>query len=205
MKRLFSKSFAAVVVVLLSIIMLTGCFNIDFRFPVSSVLGSPLVTGKWDGDTFTNEWSGFTVTLPPGFWVSDYEERIRGEYALDFLLYHYDYPEIVISLSYFDVTQGERREHSAEDYLNLSKVGLVNSPGRDFAFNEHLGSATIAEWEYVVMSGTFVNINNDPQAVFNIDRYAHRWVGTMIVIVAMYADESESIVKDFLSSIEQTW
>jgi len=204
MKHPLMKSIA-VLIILLSTITLYGCFDIDPRFPVSSVLGSPLVTGKWEGDTFTNEWTGFTVTLPPGFWVSVFEQRIQGEYALDFLLYHDDYPDIVISLSYFDVTQGERREHSAEDYLNLSKAGLMNSPDRDFTFNEGFGAATIARWDYAVMSGTFVNVNDDPQTVYNIDRYAHRWVGTMVVFVAMYADESESIVNDFLSSIEQAW
>jgi len=197
----------AVLLLLSSIPMLGGCFSLlsryDSNMPISSIIGSPLVTGKWEDDTFINEWTGFTVTLPLGFWVSDYKERIQGEYASDFLLYHDDYPGTSISLSYFDVTQGARREHTAGDYLNSSKKGLLTSQDREFTFKEDLGSATIGKWEYTVMSGSFVNIHDDTQIVYNIDRYAYRFVGTMVVFVAMYPDESREIVNAFLDSIEQ--
>jgi len=189
--------------------MLCGCFflhpNYDPDMPISSVLGSPLVTGKWVGNTFINEWTGYTVTLPPGFLVSDFEEKIPREYALDFLLYHSENKDIVISLAYFDVTQGERKEHTAEDYLYSSKEGLLRSPDRTFTFNDDLGNAVIGEWEYVVMSGTFVDADDELQIVHNTNRYAHRWVGTMVVFVAMYADESKDIVNAFFDSIEQKW
>ena len=208
MKHSFVK-FVAVLLIMSCACIMCGCFfllpNYDPQMPVSSILGSPLVQGKWAGDTFINEWSGFTVTLPTGFWVAEDDTKIQGEYALDFLLYHNNYPDIVISLAYFDVTQGERREHAAEDYLRISGQALEGSPERDFFFNEYFEDAAIAGWEFKKMSGTFVNIEDKTHAAFNIDRHAHRWLGTMVVIVAMYADENADIVNDFLSSIERTW
>jgi len=172
--------------------------------PISSVYGSPLVTGRWEGDTFINDWTGITFTLPSGFWAETDLEFIRGEYASDVLLFHYDHPEIVFSLSYFDVTQGERREHTAEDYLNISRRALEDSTGRDFFFNDFFESATIAGREYARMSGTFVNVGDNAQTIYNIDRHAYRWVGTMLVIVTMYADENADMVNDFLASIKST-
>lgn len=208
MKSLFPK-FVAAMLILCSALMLCGCFFLhpryDPKMPVSSVLGSPLVTGKWDDDVFLNEWTGISFTLPPGFWAEEEQTKIQGEYANDFLLYHDDYPDIVISLSYFDVTQGERREHTAEDYLNSSRRSLENNAiGREFNFKDKLTTATIAGWEYVKMSGVFVNTEDETQTEYNIDRYAYRWVGTMVVVVAMYDKENIGIVKDFLSSVENT-
>jgi len=198
----------AITLILISIITLTGCFLLpeyDPEMPLSSVLGSPLLTGEWDGNTFKNNWSGINFELPQGFLVSDYEMKIPGEYALDFLLYHDDFPELVISLAYFDVTQGESRVHTAEDYLTISKNELLNSPDRNFFFDEGFGSVVIGDWKYAVTSGTFVDIGNDTQIVYHIDRYAYRWVGTMVVIVAMYSNESAGTVNTFLNSIEQSW
>lgn len=71
-------------------------------------------------------------------------------------------------------------------------------------FNEGFGNAIIGKWEYAVMSGTFINVDDESQVIYNIDRYAHRWVGTMVVIITMYADESRDIVNAFLNSMEQS-
>ncbi|MDR2598896.1 MAG: hypothetical protein LBC73_01305 [Oscillospiraceae bacterium] len=208
--KILIKRLIATLLVLSCVLTLGGCFifsNYDPSMPISSIIGSPLVTGKWDGDHFHNDWTGFSFTLPSGFIVSDFEWYQRGEYALDFLLYHEDYPMFTISLSYNDVTQGARKEHTAEDYLRLSSKDLVESTDSDFlyTFNESLTSATIGFWDYDVMSGTFVNVHENPQVTYNSDRYAYRFVGTMVVFVAMYSDDAKHIVDDFFASIEQSW
>jgi len=200
-RRSFTKT-VAVLLVLCNIAMITGCF-LNPHMPISRVIGSPLVTGKWDGETFTNEWTGITFDLPTGFTVSDDNSTVRGYYAEDFMIFSKDL-EVVISLTYHDVTRGDKLDHTAEDYLDITRQQLQESPTKTYSFREPYENATIAEWDYVLVRGELFN-NDDPTKVFSVDGYAHRFVGTMMVFIAVYRDDSKDIVRDFLGSLERTW
>jgi len=201
LKRLFTKT-AAVSLILCCAMVLGGCF-LNPNTPISSVLPSPLVTGKWDGDTFTNEWAGITFELPSGFSVSDDKSSVRGNYAEDFMIFNREF-DVVISLTYHDVTRGDKLSHTAEDYLDITKEQLSGSPTKTYTFMEPYDNATIAEREYVLLHGELFN-NDDPTRVYSMDGYAHRFVGTMMVFIAVYRDDSKDVVTDFLGSLERTW
>jgi len=200
-KRLLTKTVAALLI-LSGTAMLSGCF-LNPHTSISKVIGSPLVTGKWDGDTFTNEWTGITFKLPPGFSVSEGNGSAYGTYAEDFMIFSKDL-DVVISLTYHDVTSAENLSHTAEDYLDTTKQQLSGSQTKTYTFEEPYDNATIAEREYVLLHGELFN-NDDPTKVLNMDGYAHRFVGTMMVFIAVYRDDSKDVVNDFLGSMERTW
>ena len=201
-KRLSTKTVAALLVLCSATMLLTGCFLYP-RMPVSRAIGSPMVTGNWDGDIFTNEWTGITFELPPGFSVFENSSSAPGSFAEDFMIFNKDL-EVVISLTYHDVARGEKQKHSAEDYLDITREQLAGSTTKTYTFAEPYENATIAEREYVLMSGELFN-NDDPTKVLNMDGYAHRFVGTMMVFIAVYRDDSKGVVTDFLGSLERTW
>ena len=118
----------------------------------------------------------------------------------DFTLANDDYTAI-ISLTYIDVSSGDAKNHTAEDYLNITRRQLADSTKRKYTFSENLESATIAGREYLVMHTTYVN-NETPEEVIYQDGYAHRFVNTMIVFITVYTYDTKDSVDLFLSSIK---
>ena len=157
--------------------------------------GSPLVTGKWDGDVFTNEWTRITFELPSGFSKSDGANLPRG-LKNDFTVANED-NSVLISLTYFDVS---KNNDTAEDYLSSTRAQLADSPNKSYTFQENSESMTIAGNEYAVMRSQFF-FDDNPTKVFHQDGYSYRFVNTMMVFIAVYTDDTKDSVDSFLASI----
>ena len=187
------SEYFVIVLVLGSVFLVCGCVSFGAR--------SPLVTGQWESDTFTNRWTDITFELPAGFRVLPIDEYTAPGQRNDFTLVNEDYTA-VISLTYIDVSSGKAQNHTPEDYLNIVREQLADSPNRVYTFSESFESAVIAGREYVVMRAEFVNNDNPAEVVFQ-DGYAHRFVNTMLVFITTYSEETRDTVDLFLSSIRQ--
>jgi len=195
-KKILELPFIVMILLIVCIILFTsGCLGMINR-------GSPLVTGEWDGDVFTNEWTNITFELPQGFHIVSTDEFDMGRSEVyDFLIRKDDDMEVSIALFYIDVTFGEQAEHTAEDYLNIMREQLAHSR-HTFTFADEFEHETIAGKEYAVMRSV-VAVNADPADTFLQDGYAHRFVNTMIVILTTYAEDTRVYIDEFISSIEQ--
>jgi len=193
------------------ILLLTGCFgspllpDIDGRENqmqgayTSARRGSPLLTGTWSNNVFTNDWTRMSFVLPNGF--ANREDLIREvprRYVNDFVIWHEEL-DIIIVLSLIDVTQGEDQFLTAEDFLNNRKTEDTQG-----AYNDEFGQLLIGEWDYIVMRGQGLKQGQNEATTIII--YTHRFVGTMIEFVVTFphhSEEAEIIVTEFLNSIEQ--
>jgi len=195
------------------IILLAGCFS--FRSPLlpdtdgrenqmqgaltSAQRGSPLITGTWNNDVFTNSWTRMSFVLPDGFVNrEDLIRRAPRHFANDFIIWHEEL-DIIIILSLIDVTQGEDQYLTAEDFLNNRKIEDIHG-----TYSDDFEQVQIGIWDYTIMRGEGVNQGQNEEMTIII--YTHRFVGTMIEFVATFPhdlEEAEIIVADFLNSIEQ--
>jgi len=164
---------------------------------VSGCMGSPLVTGTWDGDTFTNQWTHITFELPSGFEVLS---RDRGPGWVDDFTIMNDDARVVIGLTYTDISHRDFDEYTAEDYLGIIRESLLDSQSRDFTFANDFELVTIAGREYVLMRGAYTYKDNPTEGAFH-DIYAHRFVNTMMIFIAVYDEDARETVDAFLSSI----
>ena len=182
-----------VFVILCSLLFCTACFSATQR--------SPLVTGKWDGNTFTNEWSNIMFELPEGFIVMPFDSSMEVplQMVTDFSIAAED-NSVIFSLTYYNVGSGEVRDDTAEDYFEKTKEQLAGNPNRTRVFSEGYETAVIAGEEYVVMRSEYVDHHN-PTEVHYQDGYARRWVNTMVVFMAVHSDETRESVDSFFSSI----
>jgi len=193
------------------IIFLAGCFrypllpDIDGRENqmhgalTSAQRGSPLLTGTWNNNVFTNDWTRMTFVIPDGF--VNREDLKRGEprhFVNDFVIWHEELG-IVIILSLIDVTQGEDQYLTAEDFLNNRKTEDTHG-----TYSDEFGQVLIGEWDYKIMRGQGEKQGQNEAVTIII--YTYRFVGTMIEFVVTFThhtEEAEIIVADFLNSIEQ--
>jgi len=195
------------------IILLAGCFS--FRSPLlpdtdgrenqmqgaltSAQRGSPLITGTWNNDVFTNSWTRMSFVLPDGFVNrEDLIRRAPRHFANDFIIWHEEL-DIIIILSLIDVTQGEDQYLTAEDFLNNRKIEDIHG-----TYSDDFEQVQIGIWDYTIMRGEGVNQGQNEEMTIII--YTHRFVGTMIEFVATFPrdlEEAEILVADFLNSIEQ--
>ena len=172
-------------IVFIGIFLLTGCER-----------GSPLRTGDWDGNIFTNTWTNITFELPAEFWVVDSPSATFGQ-VTDFHLMH-DAGGTNISMTYIDVTS---QDGTAEDYLNMMKEQMANHAGRTRIFPDNFESTTIAGREFLVMRTRFFQDDN-PNEIFFQDAYVYRFVGTMLLLLVTFSSDTMDSVSTFTSSIQ---
>jgi len=187
------RKYMMTVLLLLTVFLISGCLG----RPVAT---SPIVAGKWNEGIFTNTWSNITFQLPAGFNVVTQATSVPQQVS-DFTIANDD-NSIIVSLTYIDVSSGDSRDYSAEDYLNMVKEQLAQNPNRTRTFQENFESMTIAGREYAVMRTTFFN-NDNPTNVILQDGYAHRFHNTMILFLTIYPEDAKDFVESFLESIEQ--
>jgi hypothetical protein len=169
-----------------------------------SVMLYPVITvGEWVENTFINTWMGITFELPADFEVKDLSDigQPPGQ-IYDFWLLHED-QKTNIMLLYVDLQSGDPRDHSAEDYLDITKEQLKNSPNRDYEFAERLDSRFIAGVSYRVLRTTFTDKNNQSGENGFQDGYARRYGNAIIVFLAVYDNDTKDSVDAFFSSISQ--
>jgi len=169
-----------------------------------SVMLYPIITvGEWVGSTFINTWLGITFELPADFEVKDLSDigQPPGQ-IYDFWLLHED-QKTNIMLLYVDLQSGDPRDHSAEDYLEITKGQLQNSPNRDYEFAERLDSRFIAGMSYRVLRTTFTDKDNQSGEHGFQDGYARRYGNAIIVFLAVYDNDTKDSVDAFFSSISQ--
>ena len=164
---------------------------------------SPLVTGKWKGNTFTNEWTDITFEQPHGFHVLRPESMRLSGWVQDFMIKN-EVDSTVISLKYTDISHKNFVNYTAEDYVSkIIQKSLLNSTSRNFTFSDSFERKTIAGREFAVMRGAYTYKDN-PSAGASYDIYAWRYVRTMVVFIAVYGEGEGDAVDSFLSSISQT-
>jgi len=205
------KYFILIMCLCVFIILLAGCFrspllpDIDGRVNqmpgalTSARRGSPMLTGTWNNNVFTNDWTRMTFVLPDGFVNrKDLIREAPRHFVNDFVIWH-EQLDIIIILSLIDVTQGEDQYLTAEDFLNNRKTEDTHG-----TYSDEFEHVSIGEWDYIVMPGQGVNQGQNEEMTIII--YTHRFVGTMIEFVVTFPhdlEEAEIIVADFLNSIEQ--
>lgn len=194
-----------------AVLLLTGCFRSPLlpdtdgrvnQMPgayTSARRGSPLVTGTWNNNVFTNDWTRMSFVLPDGFVNrEDVIRRVPQHFVNDFVIWHEEL-DIIIVLSLIDVTQGEDQYLTAEDFLNNRKIEDTHG-----TYYDEFGQMSIGEWDYTVMRGQGAGQGQNEATTIII--YTHRFVGTMIEFVVIFPhhiEEAEIIVNEFLNSIEQ--
>ncbi|MCL2368094.1 MAG: hypothetical protein FWC72_03785 [Oscillospiraceae bacterium] len=186
------KFLGALLLLLLLLLTVSGCI------PTPFVRGSPLVTGTWDGNTFTNQWTHITFELPAGFSALPRHARERGR--VDDFSIRSEYPRIVIGMDYIDVAHGTASGYTAEYYLGIIQGSLLRSETRNFTFSEDFEYVTIAGREYTIMRGAYTYKDDPADGAFH-DVYAHRFVNTMMILITVYEDGAADIVDAFLASI----
>jgi hypothetical protein len=181
---------------------------------------SPLTMGRWneDGNYFSNTWSGFSFHLPEGLYaLSPTSEQRHPPPPLPFsgsrevedftvLTAENNGRRSSVVLRYVDVSSGERRNHSAEDYLNIIHQMFIDnpSPRRTRTLIGDFETATIGAWEYTVMRWEVVEFDESVGTYYQ-DTYAFRWVNTMVVFIVTYDDGTKHLTDRFLSAINQSW
>jgi len=206
------KYFILIMCMCVFIILLAGCFrspllpDIDGRVNqmpgalTSARRGSPMLTGTWNNNVFTNDWTRMTFVLPDGF--VNREDLIREaprHFVNEFVILH-EQLGIIIILSLIDVTQGEDQYLTAEDFLNNRKTEDTHG-----SYSDEFGQMQIGAWDYIIMRGQGVQQGQNETTAIII--YTHRFVGTMVEFVVTFPqqveEEAEIIIADFLNSIEQ--
>jgi len=180
------RALFALTIFLISILLFTSCRR-----------GSPLRTGSWNDDIFTNTWTNITFELPAEFWAVDSPGDTFGQ-VTDFHLIH-DAGGTSISMTYIDVTS---QNDTAEDYLNMMREQMANHSGRTRLFPDYFESTTIAGREFLVMRTKFFQDDN-PNEIFFQDAYVHRFVGTMLLLLITFSSDTADSVASFTSSIHQ--
>jgi len=193
----YSRAIVFFVVCFLYSLLLSGCIVLENKEK------SNIVVGEWMEDTFANQWSNITFTLPPHYKAIYNKDlnTIPGQ-VNDFLLINDD-QATNISLMYVDLSFGSQLNQTPESYLSTVRQQLSNSKNKDYQFADDYERISIAGEEYSVLRTEFVFKDGSAGNTGFQDGYVRSFDNTLIVFLAVYSEEQKDSVTSFFSTIDR--